>query len=863
MAVITDLFSRIIGYDTDVTALASERDIPAKWIEENCLNANRDLEGKPKKGWLIGRNSYSQQFKPHEPRKDSKGKHIKYESPSGKPPDLFIVSIPNGEFNPYIAHSNSRIITEGHFKAIKSVSEGLPVVSVAGVWNGRTKVKSRGEEEKVLIPLLHHQIRLGIKQFIIAFDADCASNPSVHMASIELAKLIEKEGGECKIATGQWKESEGKGMDDFISKNGVEEMRTRLEKALTLDQYIERFNVDKKSSKGKTNAGTIADELATEFKDQFAFNTVTKAWLQYSDGIWSQVQDEVVKSSVRSTIKSSFSDVECVDSRLVNNVTETIKLELLWEGSTTWNDGIPFLNGVLRDGTLEAHSPDKRLTWCLPRNYDSSSSDWDTIDRWLDNTVETEADKEVLNCFASACLKWKGNSLNKYLHLMGAHGAGKGTFSNLLEQLIGKENSRSPRLPDFCEGRFGSASAYNKRLVIFRDVHKFYGNAGNLLNLVTGETITAEEKHKDPFDFRYEGQCLITSNDPVFYGDNQQAVRRREIIVPMNRAIPDHLQDVDLIDKLVAELPAWTNYLLSIPDEHIKKILKSNSTDQQRRQMEIAMDSDALVAWMSECLDFDGIESRERIVGTKKLGKGEMSFWDATTLYDSYSLYCDVTGRDNKLNSQNFSVKLLKQASSVFGIKHVIKGKDRNGAYIQGVQLRNSPKPCDDPSDRCDDPVTASVTTLNPYAVSSVTTVTAHDSTFITQGDSISIEEEALMNFPHTKKVEKSRHSRHNVDTVSLEVVTKPSPGRHQAVTIPVEINNKIVQWEVFKPNQGDRVEFLCNSGCFQAGDKGIITRVSGENIYLERQEKNAKTQKSEVVEKAVSKFKVKFIGRD
>ncbi|BAZ00523.1 virulence-associated E family protein [Tolypothrix tenuis PCC 7101] len=270
MATITDLFGRVQGYDADVTQLANDRDIPASWIEANCQRVER-WDGKPTKGWLIGKHPRSQQFRPDEPRVGKNGKTNKYLSPTGSTPGLFTPSVPPSEVSPY-GHAY-RVLTEGHFKAIKAASEGLPVESVAGVWMGRTK---DSDGKKVLIDDIRSQIKYGIKDFIIAFDADAATNKDVIKASIELASLIIEAGATCKIATGQWTVDEGKGMDDFISKNGVEEMRARLEKALTLPEFIERFGDGKKTS-NKGKHATAIDEIASFYGDRIRLNLVSQS----------------------------------------------------------------------------------------------------------------------------------------------------------------------------------------------------------------------------------------------------------------------------------------------------------------------------------------------------------------------------------------------------------------------------------------------------------------------------------------------------------------------------------------------------------------------------------------------------------
>ncbi|BAY11550.1 DUF3854 domain-containing protein [Calothrix sp. NIES-2098] len=692
MAYITDLLGRIKGYSADVEALAALRDISAKWIEENCLCANRDLEGKPGTGWIIGKNSQSQQFKRDEPRKDNKGKDIKYESPKGETPDLFIPSVPHGEFNPYTTFPNCRIITEGHFKAIKAASVGLPVVSVAGVWNGRTKVKSRDEETKVLIPLLQHLISMGIKRFIIAFDADCADNPNVHKASIELAKLIIDAGAECLIATGQWQVSEGKGMDDFISKNGVDEMRARLERALTLDEYIERFDVKASNSKrnDKLEPGEVADALSGQMKDCLAYDYSVGSWLIYEKelpGAWSQANDDEADALIYDKVKDTYQQKS--SASFIKEVRNTLRLCLRWQGNATWDDGIPFSNGVLTSNNeFINHSPNNRFTWSLPRKYEPGATDWsliqDTFDFWVDGN---KGDIEILNCFAAAVLKGM-YTLQKCLFLIGEPGTGKGTYAALLQELVGRRNCHNSTLPAFCENNFEPSNAKGKRLLMFDDADKYNGRLQNFLSATGEGALRYERKGKDARDFIFEGLVAATMNILAFTGDNLKSVLRRAILVYFNKQLPAEQRDSRLRAKLSAQLPAWTNYLLTIPEETIERVLKHKGQTSLLRDWEAHISEESVADFINEHLVQSSLSYVQIGANARELEKGEDIFFGTHTLYGRYGAFCEQTHRQPK-SHKAFSKKLEEHLTFLgWGVR---KGRNTKGQNcLWGIRLRAS-----------------------------------------------------------------------------------------------------------------------------------------------------------------------------
>jgi putative DNA primase/helicase len=145
-------------------------------------------------------------------------------------------------------------------------------------------------------------------------------------------------------------------------------------------------------------------------------------------------------------------------------------------------------------GKLLPHSPDYRLTWQLPREHNPLATNWNTIDAYLDHlSGGNSALKDIYLCFCNAVLKGRAD-LQKFLHMIGIGGSGKGTFARLVTDLIGEENILSTTLEDWCSNRFESASAYRKRLVVFWDEDKQVGNIGKFLSLTGGDWIRAEEK---------------------------------------------------------------------------------------------------------------------------------------------------------------------------------------------------------------------------------------------------------------------------------------------------------------------------------------------------------------------------------
>ncbi len=126
-------------------------------------------------------------LKVDEPRRDSKGRIIKYEARKGCRNRLHVplpcqsslcdISIPLW-------------VTEGQKKSEKAAQEGLCCIALPGVWNWLVRIST-----DTSFPLSDFDaIALKDREIIIAFDSDSASNPSVKLASRRLAEFLVKRG---------------------------------------------------------------------------------------------------------------------------------------------------------------------------------------------------------------------------------------------------------------------------------------------------------------------------------------------------------------------------------------------------------------------------------------------------------------------------------------------------------------------------------------------------------------------------------------------------------------------------------------------------------------------------------------------
>ena len=645
---------------------------------------------------FIGKNGQVQ-FRPdvREPKKGKK-EPPKYLSPSGE----FDALLPPSPDNPlyweieslkreafYINDHPYILLTEGVFKALAGCSNGIPTASLLGVEQGLTGKKKDPENLRHLVPALRRLAEAGFG-FIIAFDADALTNSNICEAERKLAKQLEKFKVPVRSITGCWparsaieggEVKETKGMDDFIQHKGIEEFREILSKAKIFGEKEDDEAGESKKSK-IPSADAMARQIAEDYRDKLAFNNEVRCWYRYeaeSPGIWAPETDEYLESIVYQIIKSK--GIINIPPSYISTTVRFLRCELIERKWKSRADLLPFQNGALEiaTGKLYPHSPGYRFTWSLPRPHSIVDTEWGKIREWLDFATHGNAHiQNLLIAFAAANLKGRAD-IQKFLHLIGIGGSGKGTFCRLLIALIGIENTHSSTLDDWCSNRFEVAQAYGKRLLIFPDEDKGARSLGKFKQLTGGDWLRAEEKGKKPFKFKFEGMVAVASNFPIFGADNSSGMSRRTIAVPFDAMVARGARR-NLDDEFAPELAAFTNYLLSLDDAWVEKTLRGvmDVPEVGAQFWESKIREDSIAGFLNDKLILDPL--------------AQVSIGDSpnaeNTLYQAYHQYCADQGHKPQA-VKNFSPNLIECASVILGWQ-VEKAHTKIGKIIKGLRLR-------------------------------------------------------------------------------------------------------------------------------------------------------------------------------
>jgi putative DNA primase/helicase len=706
-------------------------------------------------------------------------------------------------------------LDEGGKKAGAGMTCGFPSLALCGVAMWQFKGELVSNLAALAVPG---------RTFRIRFDMDVLTKKEVRLEVKKLVKALEQRG--CNVLVAMWNPELGLKIDDVLVKHSPEMVKEIMDNAVPYSQWLKNLEAqvsesspDKpdKSRSRLPSSDAMARQIAENYRDKLAFNNEVLCWYRYeaeSSGVWAPETDEYIESIIYQIIKSK--GLVDIPPSYIGATVRFLRHELIERKWKSRTDLLPFQNGALEiaTGKLYPHSPDYKFTWSLPRPHSVLASDWGVISDWLDvATAGNQHIKNILIAYAAATLKGRAD-IQKFLHLIGIGGSGKGTYCRLLIALIGLENTHSSTLDDWCSNRFEAAQAYGKRLLIFPDEDKGTRSLGKFKQLTGGDWLRAEEKGKKPFKFKFEGMVAVASNFPIFGADNSSGMSRRTIAVPFDAVVSRNARRGRNLDRdFVPELPAFTNYLLSLDDGWVEDILRGvmEVPEVGAQFWESKIREDSIAGFLNDKLILDPL--------------GQVSIGDSpnaeNSLYQSYHQYCLDQGHKPQA-VKNFSPNLIECAAVILGWQ-VEKVHTKIGKIIKGIRIRTKADEhlptydyelrsrCEKPGDGFGDgSVTDSVTgqNLEPEPITALVT----DSSY--------------------SQVEKNtkKEVQENFDEInSTEVSTNPSPEKQP---LPVKAPDPSPQPSP-QPSSirhpkilevGDRVEITQESD--YQGQKGEITDI-------------------------------------
>jgi putative DNA primase/helicase len=663
--------------------------------------------------WLEGFNGFGQ-FRPNKPWKNEGDKKApKYRTATGEEYDAMLPKHPTNKqyWTDYVALRELAWkinghpclpVTEGMFKAICACSNDIPCVALAGVEQGLTSAKLDPQGRRYLVETLERLAREGFG-FIIIFDADSQTNENVNNAQYKLAKQLDKFKVPVYISSG-WDIELGKGMDDYIKNNGIEQFKREvMGKVVDLSTWEKQFKKDETDKKLPPKA--IACELAEKFRNLWKYDLEQQTWRRYNGKVWEAIDSIVFKTEVYLQLKT-MSNAECNYSSYVENVIYFLQLELLQK---EWNSfdrskWIAFSDYVLEveTGKKHEHSPGFMFTSHLshkcPKLAWEKGGDILELSRlhapnfyaYAMYAQNGDAIKVLkMLAFINGTLTYQFSALQMFMLLLGAPGAGKGSFVRILETSVGKGNHTSAKLHRLGDDNV-IAAIIDKQLVICPDEKKQSTDISGLLSLTGGDSIPYRQIYKPASSSKFPGSLVVVANNNPFIGDTT-GVDRRISLLQFDNPIP--VRDSGMEQKMQEEVGILISLALSMDCVQVKNLIagvdSGYSPDIKRLTWLHKTDNDSVAMFVEEML-VPAPQNEYVMLG----GKGD----DAKSLYGAYLKMCEENDGRSNYTRNNFKKHLIEICHEI-GWVQVRETRCGPGFRVYGVRLRtendNSPRVSD------------------------------------------------------------------------------------------------------------------------------------------------------------------------
>ena len=350
---------------------------------------------------------------------------------------------------------------------------------------------------------------------ILAFDRDAESSRELKA----LARALRERGA--TVAIFAWPSNRGDA-DTIadLAELGAHEFRRLLE-AL--------------SNTGVANVRLLAEALTV--CDQFAKDAGGILYL-YQGGVYKPNGESFVKSRIKQ-LMGAWDNQADWSSGIAPEVIEFIRVDAreLWQALP--GDVINVANGLLNTRTriLEPHSPDFLSSVQLPVSFDPGEQcpEWDGFVQAV-----FPGDAQAIAWEIPAWLMTANTSLQKAILLLGEGANGKSAYLAGIVALLGRQNCTAISLQKLESDRFAAARLVGKLANICPDLPSSHLAGTSVFKALTGgDTVGAERKYRDSFEFRPFAKLIFSANQPPHSDDSTHGFFRRWQVVPFTRVFEE------------------------------------------------------------------------------------------------------------------------------------------------------------------------------------------------------------------------------------------------------------------------------------------------------------------------------------
>lgn len=339
-------------------------------------------------------------------------------------------------------------------------------------------------------------------------------------------------------------------------------------------------------------------------------NQMTQLYI-YEDGVYNLYDKNMMIGLLKEPVERF--DINLVS---MNKIEESYKQILSDRNVIGYEDLdceesiINFRNGLLRvtggELTLLPHDPSVRSTIQIPCDWLDHDEPTPVFDSYMDTLTDgSEGLKQLLLEYMGVTISnVRGHRMKKVLIMVGPGDTGKSQLKALTERILGPGNFVSADLKEI-EARFGTGNAFGKRLVGCSDMSFARVDELKILKMFTGgDSVFAEYKGQQGFEFTFGGQMWFCANEPPkFGGDHGRWAYDRIMLVNCPNVISAERQDKQLLDKMFAE----RNGIVRKCVQALQKVIANGYRYDEPRCVEDArdayqQDNSSVIGFVTECM---------------------------------------------------------------------------------------------------------------------------------------------------------------------------------------------------------------------------------------------------------------------
>ncbi|MCH7648288.1 MAG: hypothetical protein IIA83_06755 [Thaumarchaeota archaeon] len=343
-------------------------------------------------------------------------------------------------------------------------------------------------------------------------------------------------------------------------------------------------------------------EYAFSIMNDYTFKTLedTDEVLYYSKGVYEFHGEVLIKKECEKIIP------ECTKHQ-VNEVIGIIQRRTYVKRSEFNND---FSKLVLENKTLNLdtlklsdHNSEFLTTIKFSINYDSEARCPKFI-KFLKDCLDSKSIISVIEEMANIL---SFNHLNLEISAMwiGEGANGKSTFMKIIEGVLGKKNCSHVSIHAMQNQRFATSQLDGKSANIYADIsNRELNNLGIFKQIVSGETIPAEKKNKNPFDLNAFAKHFFSANEMPDIKDNSDGVFRRIYVTMWENQFLAGVNRIENLAEII--LKEEKNGIFNLMLDNYKTIQRNKGFRYKQSIAEvrkiIKLESDKLLEFINETL---------------------------------------------------------------------------------------------------------------------------------------------------------------------------------------------------------------------------------------------------------------------